>query len=383
LEPGDLISILKLNESHVAIFGAPGTGKTTLIKAMIAAKPDERILVIDYLGNYRGYTRYHGPFPINPLDFIRPRDMIDVITQAVKATYADMDAPWSPAQQMIVENCFSDDPPEGLAKSKSSWYPAHSIPELIGCVREFPYKSLDDENARKAVSRRIELFDNLLWAGRTHSLLKAWFEGRLNGSLSIDLSGVSLPEAIAYVYALLAIIARGRVVKPSIVVIDEAHYFMRIEGSLFEEAVRVARNLGINIIAITQGFSDVESRPSLLELFKTFIIFPTVTMLFSNGSRMLFDIKPTTFTEPHTGLVIILATNAEFHRRFIPPNARGGPVLSTTIRVEPSRLRPLPNALVVDGVRVGLPAYEGGRVRDYIARNITPLIQAEAGVMVQ
>jgi hypothetical protein len=57
--------------------------------------------------------------------------------------------------------------------------------------------------------------------------------------------------------------------------------------------------------------------------------------------------------------------------------------LSTTIRVEPSRLRPLPNALVVDGVRVGLPAYEGGRVRDYIARNITPLIQAEAGVMVQ
>jgi len=57
--------------------------------------------------------------------------------------------------------------------------------------------------------------------------------------------------------------------------------------------------------------------------------------------------------------------------------------LSTTIRVEPSRLRPLPNALVIDGVRVGLPAYEGGRVRDYIARNITPLIQAEAGVMVQ
>ena len=378
MEPGDLISILKLNESHVAIFGAPGTGKTTLIKAMIAAKPDERILVIDYLGNYRGYTRYHGPFPINPLDFIRPRDMIDVITQAVKATYADMDAPWSPAQQMIVENCFSDDPPEGLAKSKSSWYPAHSIPELIGCVREFPYKSLDDENARKAVSRRIELFDNLLWAGRTHSLLKAWFEGRLNGSLSIDLSGVSLPEAIAYVYALLAIIARGRVVKPSIVVIDEAHYFMRIEGSLFEEAVRVARNLGINIIAITQGFSDVEDRQSLLELFKVFIIFPTITMLY-NGNRMLFDIKPTAFTEPHTGYVIILATNAEFHRKFLPPNARNGPVLSTVIKVDPSRLKPLDNALVVSNVKVSLPVYEG-RVRDYVARNIMPLIQAEAGL---
>ena len=378
MEPGDLISILKLNESHVAIFGAPGTGKTTLIKAMIAAKPDERILVIDYLGNYRGYTRYHGPFPINPLDFIRPRDMIDVITQAVKATYADMDAPWSPAQQMIVENCFNDDPPEGLAKSKSSWYPAHSIPELIGCVREFPYKSLDDENARKAVARRIELFDNLLWAGRTHSLLKAWFEGRLNGSLGIDLSGVSLPEAIAYVYALLAIIARGRVVKPSIVVIDEAHYFMRIEGSMFEEAVRVARNLGINIIAITQGFSDVEDRQSLLELFKVFIIFPTITMLY-NGNRMLFDIKPTAFTEPHTGYVIILATNAEFHRKFLPPNARSGPVLSTVIKVDPSRLKPLPNALVVSNVKVSLPVYEG-RVRDYVARNIMPLIQAEAGL---
>ena len=382
MEPGELVGTLRANESHALIIGASGTGKTTLIKGMIAAKPDERILVIDYLGNYRGYTKYYGPFPINPLEFIRPDDMIDVITQAIKATYADMDNPWTPAQQLIILNCFSDKQPEGT-RGKSSWYPAHSIPEIIKCVSEFEYSSLDDENARKAVLRRIKQFNNLLWATRTHGLLKAWLLGGLNGSIGIDLSGVSLPEAIAYVYALLAIVARGRVVKPSIIVVDEAHYFMRIEGSLFEEAVRVARNLGINIIAITQGFSDVEDRRSLLELFKTFIIFPTVPMLYGNGSRMLFDIKPTTFTEPHVGLVVILATNAEFHRRFLPPNARSGPVLSTTIKVEPGRLRPLGNALVVSGVRVGLPAYEGGRVRDYIARNITPLIQAEAGVMVQ
>jgi len=380
VEPGELADILRANESHALIIGAPGTGKTTLIKAMINAKPEERVLVVDYLGNYAGYTKYYGPFPINPLEFIRPDDMIDVITQAIKATYADMDNPWTPAQQLIILNCFNERQPEGV-RGRASWYPVHSIPEIIRCVSEFEYSSLDDENARKAVLRRIKQFNNLLWATRTHGLFKAWLLGRLNGSIAIDLSGVSLPEAIAYVYALLAIVARGRVVKPSIIVVDEAHYFMRIEGSLFEEAVRVARNLGINIIAITQGFSDVESRPSLLELFKTFIIFPTVPMLYSNGSRMLFDIKPTTFTEPHTGLVVILATNAEFHRRFLA-NARGGPVLSTTIKVEPSRLKPLSNALVVDGVRVGLPSYEGGRVRDYIARNITPLIQAEAGIMV-
>ena len=381
MEPGELADVLWANESHALIIGASGTGKTTLIKNMIAAKPDKRILVIDYLGNYRGYTRYYGPFPINPLEFIRPDDMIDVITQSIKATYADMDNPWTPAQQLIILNCFNERQPEGV-RGKASWYPAHSIPEIIRCVNEFEYTSPDDENARKAVLRRIKQFNNLLWATRTHGLLKAWLLGGLNGSIGIDLSGVSLPEAIAYVYALLAIIARGRVVKPAIIVVDEAHYFMRIEGSLFEEAVRVARNLGINIIAITQGFSDVESRQSLLELFKTFIIFPTVPMLYSNGSRMLFEVKPTTFTEPHTGLVIILATNAEFHRRYLPPNARGGPVLSTTIRVEPSRLKPLSNALVIDGVRASLPAYDGGRVRDYIARSITPLIQAEAGVMV-
>jgi len=381
MEPGELADVLRANESHALIIGAPGTGKTTLIKEMITARPSERVLIVDYLGNYAGYTRYYGPFPINPLEFIRPDDMIDVITQAIKATYSDMDNPWTPAQQLIILNCFNDRQPEGV-RGRASWYPAHSIPEIIRCVSEFEYSSLDDENARKAVLRRIKQFNNLLWATRTHGLFKAWLLGGLNGSIGIDLSGVSLPEAVAYVYTLLAIIARGRVVKPSIVVVDEAHYFMRIEGSLFEEAVRVARNLGINIIAITQGFSDVEDRRSLLELFKTFIIFPTVPMLYNSG-RMLFDIKPTAFTEPHTGLVVILATNAEFHRRFLPPNARGGPVLSTTIRVEPGRLRPLGNALTIDGVRVGLPAYEGGRVRDYIARNITQLIQAEAGVMVQ
>jgi len=378
VEPGDLISMLKANESHAIIIGAPGTGKTTLIKAMINAKPEERLLIVDYLGNYRGYTRYHGPFPINPLDFIRPDDMIDVITQSIEATYSEMDNPWTPAQQMIVGNCFSEEQPDGIVKSKSSWYPAHSIPELIACVSEHEYRSMDDENARKAVVRRVRFFNNLLWATRTHGLLKAWLLGRLNGSISIDLSGVSLPEAVAYVYALLAIIARGRVVKPSIVVIDEAHYFMRIENSMFEEAVRVARNLGINIIAITQGFSDVEDRQSLLELFKTFVIFPTITMLY-NGNRMLFDIKPTAFTEPHTAFVVILATNAEFHRKFIA-STRNGPVLSTVIKVEPSRLRPLPNALVIDGVRTSLPSYDG-KVRDYIARNIAPLIQAEAGIV--
>ena len=157
MEPGELADVLKANESHALIIGAPGTGKTTLIKEMISAKPSERVLVVDYLGNYRGYTRYYGPFPINPLEFIRPDDMIDVITQSIKATYADMDNPWTPAQQLIILNCFNERQPEGV-RGKSSWYPAHSIPEIIRCVNEFEYTSPDDENARKAVLRRIKQF---------------------------------------------------------------------------------------------------------------------------------------------------------------------------------------------------------------------------------
>jgi hypothetical protein len=35
------------------------------------------------------------------------------------------------------------------------------------------------------------------------------------------------------------------------------------------------------------------------------------------------------------------------------------------------------NAPIVKGVDAGLPSYEGSRVRDYIARGITFLIQAE------
>jgi hypothetical protein len=376
MEPGELASVIIGNESHALMAGAPGAGKTRLIMGMITGNPGLRVMVFDYLGNYAGYTDYYGPFPINPLEWVRVEDMIDVVTQAVEATYSGVDNPWTPAQQVIVENCFSERPPEGLVALRQSWYPAHSIPELIKCVSEYGYRSLDDENARKAVARRLRIFNNLLWATRTHGLLKAWLLGRLNGSIGIDLSGVSLPAAIAYVYAMLAIVARGRAVKPSIIVVDEAHYFMRVENSLFEEAVRVARNLGINIIAITQGFSDVASRPSLLELFKTFIIFPTITV--PNSSNLLINVKPTAFNEPHVAQVTVLATNARFFKEHLT-NARSGPVYTTMLRVNVNVKR-RENALIVKGVDAGLPSYEGGRVRDYIARGITPLIQAEAGL---
>jgi len=393
------------DEGHVAVLGSTGTGKTTLIKGALQnncealRRINGRVLIIDRIGNYKGFVDYHGPFPLNPLEFIRPEDFIDVVSQAVISTYGNIQTPWSPAQEKIVEDCLEGTAPRGRGRRKKGGEeegeeeggeegePARSIPELIQCVKTSHYSERDDELARKAVERRMHLFNNLMWARRTHGLLKAWLEGRLNGSLAIDLSRVPLPSANAYVYALLAILARGHGVKgPMIVVIDEAQYYAKatLMGglSLLEEALRVSRNFGIYYIAMTQSPKGLRG---LLEIFKIFVVFNIVNRK-EVSEELGFTVQETAFKNAFTAFVKVLLTSEEAYNKYTRTDASNRMQLepgfyTTNITVNPKALKKLSNAITIcPDLNLAVPVVEGRQVRDYISRNIKCLLDAEAGL---
>jgi hypothetical protein len=392
-----LLDIVIKDEGHALILGASGTGKTTLIKQELQSTSEElrriknRVLIIDRIGNYKGFTAYHGPFPLNPLEFIRPEDFIDVVSQAVISTYGNIQTPWSPAQEKIVEDCLEGTAPRGRGRKKGGeeegeeegGEPARSIPEVIQCVRTSHYSERDDELARKAVERRIKLFNNLMWARRTHGLLKAWLEGRRDGPLAIDLSRVPLPEAIAYVYALLAILARSHAIKgPMIVVIDEAQYYAKasLYGglSLLEEALRVSRNFNIYFIAMTQSPEGLPR--SLLDIFKVYVVFNIMNRK-SVSDVLGFQIPDSTFRAPFTAYMKVLLTSDDAYGEFGGKQLAESGLFSGNISVNPRALKPLPNAEVIcPDLNPSLLVVEGRQVRDYIARNIKCLLDAEAGV---
>jgi energy-coupling factor transporter ATP-binding protein EcfA2 len=389
------------DEGHVLVLGASGTGKTTLVKQELQSASEalgrikNRVLVLDRIGNYKGFTEHHGPFPLNPLEFIRPEDFIDVVSQAVISTYGNIQTPWSPAQEKIVEDCLEGTAPRGRGRRNSGrggegeeveeegGEPARSIPEVIQCIRTSHYSERDDEMARKAVERRIKLFNNLMWARRTHGLLRAWLEGRLDGSLAIDLSRVPLPEANAYVYALLAILARSHAIKgPMIVVIDEAQYYAKasLYGglSLLEEALRVSRNFGIYFIAMTQSPEGLPR--GLLDIFKIYVVFNIMNRK-SVSDVLGFQIPDSTFKMPFTAYLKVLLTSEDAYGEFGGKQLAESGFFSANISVNPRALEKLPNAdIICPDLNPAVPVVEGRQVRDYIARNIKCLLDAEAGV---
>jgi len=386
------------DEGHALVLGASGTGKTTLVKQELQSASEalrrirNRVLVLDRIGNYKGFTAYHGPFPLNPLEFIRPEDFIDVVSQAVISTYGNIQTPWSPAQEKIVEDCLEGTAPRGRRRrgggdseeeGGEEGEPARSIPELIQCVKTSHYSERDDELARKAVERRIDLFNNLMWARRTHGLLKAWLEGRLDGTLAIDLSRIPLPNANAYVYALLAILARSHNVKgPMVVVIDEAQYFAKasLYGglSLLEEALRVSRNFNIYFIAMTQSPEGLPR--GLLDIFKIYVIFNIMNR--KGVSDVLgFQIPDSTFRTPFTAYMKVLLTSEDAYNEYGSKQLGESGFLSANISVNPRALKSLSNAITIcPDLNLAVPVVEGRQVRDYIARNIKCLLDAEAGV---
>jgi len=262
-KPVEVFHIMWDDEAHGAILGVPGTGKSTLVRLALQ-EYDERVLVVDYIGNYEGFTDYYGVFPINPLDFINADDFMNTMIRTLWNIYGPGLLALSPAMESILVTALELN---------------NNIPDAIAWIANTRFKQLDEENARKGVLRRMRvLYGNLLYSRETHPVLKAWLEGKLKGSIGIRLAGLGMDRIIAYVNMLLTILSRGRLpATGDIIVVDEAHLFMRGIGtgiSTLEEAIRLGRNYRRLYIAITQHGADFPE--NVVSLFKVVVDFNSI-----------------------------------------------------------------------------------------------------------
>jgi hypothetical protein len=178
-------------------------------------------------------------------------------------------------------------------------------------------------NAMRGARRRmLVLLNNQLFGTETHPVLAQWITGDLNAQVGIDLSGVGLQRAIAYVTVLLTVLARreGRLSRRwRFVVVDEAQYFSSGLGegvSPLEEAVRVGRNYGILFIAITQNDRYLEA---FRDVFKVVIDF--------NRS-----------SQPRRARFIAYPTNPALAGNALSRTAEDMPVVKDFVNVDPGLL---------------------------------------------
>jgi hypothetical protein len=328
----DIVRKIREMGARVLIMGDPDTGKTSLIKEMLT-RTNERFLVLDRSGEYRGFTDYYGIFPINPIDFVRAGTFVNVAENVLGSKNIGIRVPeeeWG-----IITDLLTGELDEEVMRARFpmmggtlppapgapvvTWRPIRSVPELL--LYLYQYKGGSPAFA--------SAFNNQLWTTKTHNLLYRWLMGGLGGSVGIDLSRVNERVATVYTYMLLFIIGNDPEIKinPPIVVIDWNHV------------------LDISPVPI----------PS--------------------------DIPPIIFTECGRVQNMDFITLLIRFQKTGMAHAEG--LVESDIRVESGHIEPKPNARVFDCLDPNLPVVEydsnKGRyvIRDFRERNAQCLIEAE------
>jgi len=351
----DIVRIIREERARVLVTGAPGTGKTSLIREMLT-KTNERFLVLDRLGIYRGFTDYYGIFPVNPLDFVRAGDFMFAVENILGSKSVGIQVPeeeWGIITDLLTGELDEREmrarfpmmggtlPPAPGAPVVTQ-RPARSIPELL--LYLYQYKG-----GRPAFA---SAFNNQLWTTKTHNLLYRWLMGGLGGSVGIDLSRISKREATVYTYMLLFIIGSVPEIRnnPPIVVVDWNWALDMSPLVLPSDAIPP-------II-----FTDI-SKSGVQDMIQDADIFFTLFIRFPEAVRDP-SIPSVVYSRPHTAYVRGLYTEG-------------------IISVKPRLIEPKPNARAFDCLDPNLPVVEydskEGRyvIRDFRERNAQCLIEAE------
>jgi hypothetical protein len=286
----DLLQVMVDNESHVVVYGAMGTGKTTLMRSCLRkVPPGYSALVFDVGGGYEGFTDYHALYPINPVELV-PHALHSVVDEVLKIAGVS-EALSSPMIYNAIR-CMT-----WLTNSPGPFGPPQSFDtrrfsrdftglfRLCGALVEEGVVASDDANSIKALLRR--LFDMHHWAinsPETHPLIKKFLSGGLRGkSIGIDLRPFRFDiQRWFYIIALLKAIELSDLTNV-IIVIDEAHLFLHSPASTLASLVRVGRNRRVYFALISQAPQDFPS--SIWSTDKIFIEFPIPFISFMDVLR--------------------------------------------------------------------------------------------------
>jgi len=321
----ELFRLAVLLEGHIAVYGPTGAGKTKLIEnALRRGVPTHGIVVLDIAGNYEGYTDYYAPYPLNVVGELSPVVLPSVLAEVFEIAGEVNAITPTMARNLEVLAAWLlglQPPPQGLDVSR---YP-RTLGGLIKLAEDAVNVGVIQGNLVESVYaliRRLSMVGHWMVDYETHPIIRRLLSGELRGkSIGIDLS--VFEDAVQrwfYVIALLRALGRVRDV---IVVIDEAHLFLRREASTLTQFVKVGRNFGRYAVLVTQSPNDLPDwLPEFVKLSFEFPIpylstrdmlieYPSYKYLLGDrepGVRPSGEL-PAHWRSPHTAKVRIVSTN--------------------------------------------------------------------------
>jgi hypothetical protein len=325
-----------MNESHAEISGATGAGKSMFIKnALRYIDPGHTVVVLDVTGGYEGYTDYYAPYPLNVVNELNPVVLPSVLAEVFEIAGEEGAITPTMARNLELLTMWLlglETPPQGLDVSK---YP-RNLSGLIKLAEDAVNVGVIQGNLIEsiyALNRRLNLVRHWMVDYETHPLIHEMIDGKLRGrSVGIDLS-VFEDDVQRWFYIisfLRLLIKRARYV---IVVIDEAHLFLKKEASTLAQFVRMGRNYNRYAVMISQ--SPLDFPPWILSLAKILVEFP-IPFLSAKDALSRYPsfkyaigdrepgIRPSTgklpehWEKPHTAEVLIYTTTKEAFKCYGP-----------------------------------------------------------------
>ena len=264
-----LFHFMVLDETHAVIFGSIGTGKTTLIKnALMNIPSDYAVVVFDITGSYEGYTDYHAPYPLNPLNFINEHRALNVIEEVERIAYPNYPYVMTPAMAYMFTKAYAE-----LTRAGNQASVGDIIKYLNDAVESGAIAREDEVNSARGLLRRLHDIDHWIFR-QTHPLINRLLNGELRGkSIGIDLSWLEPTQRWFYVLSFLAAVSAVNT-RNVIIVVDEAHLYFRLGESTLTTSIRVGRNYNRYFALITQSIFDIPRE--FISMNKLFIEFPTM-----------------------------------------------------------------------------------------------------------
>mgnify|MGYP001770754971 CR=1 FL=1 len=370
-----LFHFMVMNETHALVFGAVGTGKTTLIKnALMNVPSDYAVVVFDITGSYEGYTDYHAPYPLNPLNHLNAVEVLDVLGEVLTMRFPRLSYVMTPAMEHMFMNAYTE---LTTKESEAEATIGDVIKHLDESIKSGAIAREDEANSARGLIRRLQYFNH--WAfQRTHPIINRLLKGELRGrSIGIDLRWLSPIQRWFYVLSFLAA-ANAVDARNVIFVIDEAHLYLRLGESTLTLSLRIGRNSNRYFALITQSPFDVPRE--FISMNKLFVAFPTMFFEPENvvfrevglnayfgrdefyRSRGLSDkaVAPPHHWEPLTALMHIHITNKQLYEM----TAEKKPYLELWVKADPT-IPPKPNATTlkrcatINGIEISIVKEHG------------------------
>ncbi|MFP3144140.1 MAG: ATP-binding protein [Caldisphaera sp.] len=227
-------------ESHVAIFGSTGTGKSTTA-ATLAYRASNvfDVLIMDWTGEFSDLIEKASiispvEFNIDPFkidEFNKRRDvLIDSLSNGLGLT--------EPQQYLLMKVIQGENP--------------SSIGNLIEKIERYSEEARWDRDVKRGLLRKIEALKNITNKGNIKQTLS------LNKGINVlrldEIESLNARKSYALLFLAMIYLKRKRYDKKLLIVIDEAqNYFDSEGGSLIGQIMSQSRKYGLSFVISTQS----------------------------------------------------------------------------------------------------------------------------------